>query len=384
MIRPISIDLPSHALSSEERFVLSQVTGLVSFPELIAVSGMDAEKLHAIVDSLVARGALEIVPEARRDTLRSGAEWLDGTPAASDDDTLSDAVADDADGAGVALSVAGVTDVGRSRSNNEDAFAVIDLTSSEVVDLSAGAIVVAGERGVLLAVSDGMGGENAGEVASGLVLDAMRVHLTQPTTFGDAADALASAAHEANARVTMAAEDPSRSGMGATLIAVLIRGGYAVTAEVGDSRAYVLRGGTLTRLSKDQTHVQLLVEQGLLTPEQAQASRAKNVVLQACGKVPELVVAQRRLVLRQDDRLLLCSDGLTLHVTELEIEAVLTSVPSAADACATLVGMANERGGQDNVTVLLADVSGPPPPAEDETVQRALMVVRDFASVESP
>jgi serine/threonine protein phosphatase PrpC len=257
---------------------------------------------------------------------------------------------------------------------------VADLTDKGVLEgLGAQCAIDVGARGVLLAVSDGMGGENAGEVASAMVLETMNAYLRDNDPSADPAATLAAAVNDANAKVLAAAEQRELSGMGATLIAFLVSGGSAFTAEIGDSRAYVLRQGNLTQLSKDQTHVGLLVAQGILKPEDAKKSRAKNVILQACGKLPELVVAQRSFPVRRGDRLLLCSDGLTLHVEDREIEEVLVSVASPDEASAKLVAMANERGGKDNVTVLVANVEGAAPPAgPDDTIEGALTVLREF------
>ena len=165
--------------------------------------------------------------------------------------------------------------------------------------------------------------------------------------------------------------------MGATLVALIIEGESAHVAEVGDSRAYVLRRGELTQITKDQTQIQILLDQGLLTPETAKLSRAKNIVLQAIGKTPDLIVAQRRLGLRDGDRLLLCSDGLTGHVADAEIAQVLGSATSLAHACAQLVTMTNERGGRDNVTVIAASIAGGA--RGHETVEQTLTTIRAFS-----
>jgi serine/threonine protein phosphatase PrpC len=232
---------------------------------------------------------------------------------------------------------------------------------------------------MLLLVCDGMGGENAGEIASALAVEVISSHLSSSKE-PDAAVALRAAVDHANELVVAAADEPDKKGMGTTVVAVLIRDGEAYTAEVGDSRAYVLRGGALTQITKDQTYVQLLLDQGLMTPETIKGSMAKNVVLQALGKAPELIVAQRRLALRGGDRVLVCSDGLSSFVTEVEICDVLMSHESVHAACSKLVAMANERGGKDNVTVVMALVSDPlPPPGANESVAEMLSTLRAYA-----
>jgi serine/threonine protein phosphatase PrpC len=391
-IRARSFEQKRVALSPEEGFVLSRVIEPLLLADLVAVSGIAEDRLVAIVDRLASQGVLDVVENARRDTTpspvtpeqlaESGILPVIANDCRAHGNGLADTgVADESHASGVALALCGISHIGAVRSNNEDALAVLDLTSGVPIEVTqGGTIVVSGPRGILLAVSDGMGGENAGEVASALVLDTIRAQLAAQFRDEDPAGAFAAAVHEANARVKAAGEEPGRVGMGATLVGVLISGGgTAFTAEVGDSRAYVLRIGALTRLTKDQTPVHFLIEQGVLTAEEAKRSAAQNIVLQACGKGSELVVAQRQLELRQDDRLLLCSDGLTLHVSDEEIQTILASVPSVEEACAKLIALANDRGGKDNVTVLLADVAGPlPPPQGGAGVADTLVTIREL------
>jgi serine/threonine protein phosphatase PrpC len=286
----------------------------------------------------------------------------------------------------VVLAMYGVTDMGVVRTNNEDAFAVLDLTTSALIDVtSAVGGRPVGPRGVLLAVSDGMGGENAGEVASALTLETIQQVFAAGGADSDAASTLASAVQTANVRVAEAASEPGRDGMGATFVAVLIEGSVLYTAEVGDSRAYVLRQGTLTQISKDQTQIQILLDQGLMTRETAKLSRAKNIVLQAIGKTAELTVAQRRLDLKHGDRILLCSDGLTGHLEDAEIGQLLASGVSLEDACTELVAMTNARGGKDNVTVVLAEVFAPTlAPRADDTVEATISTTCAFSIGDPP
>jgi protein phosphatase len=193
---------------------------------------------------------------------------------------------------------------------------------------------------------------------------------------GKPADALAASIEASNVSVIDAAKEPGREGMGATVVAMLVIGGEAITAEVGDSRAYLVRDGSATLVTKDQTYVQLLLDQGILTPETVQNSRAKNVVLQAIGKADVVTVAQRRIALRQGDVLLLCSDGLTAYVNEPEIAETLQG--SLAAGCARLVAMANERGGKDNVTVVAARVDGAlDAPSPGEPVASTITTIRE-------
>ncbi len=268
----------------------------------------------------------------------------------------------------------GVTHVGVVRKNNEDCFLLVDLTES--AELTHPSSVEVGAKGVLCTVSDGMGGENAGEVASALTVAAIRDYV-QAGLHEDPGEALAASVVHANKKVIEAATEPERSGMGAAVVSVLVRDGVAHLTEVGDCRAYLFRGGAFTQLTKDQTHVQVLIDQGLMTPEAAKKSRAKSVVLQAVGKQEELSVTQRALTLREGDRMLLCSDGLTVNVTDLEIaDKVGGPLEGAVEA---LVALANARGGIDNVTVVIIEVTGALQPSHpEERVQETLKTVREF------
>jgi serine/threonine protein phosphatase PrpC len=278
------------------------------------------------------------------------------------------------------FSVCGLTDVGAVRKNNEDALAVVDLSTLETVPLSeAPRLLEVGPRGILAVVSDGMGGEKAGEVASALTIEAMRASLEAASADTDAEARICAAVTHANDRVREAATQGEREGMGATAIAFLTDGRQLWTAEVGDSRAYLLRDGRLHQISKDQTYLQVLVERGVVDPVILQASKAKNVVLQAVGKAPELSIAQTKVALRRGDAILLCSDGLHGLVPDEEIEAVLTSCPD--EAASLLVALANERGGNDNVTVLITTMNDDSLPLAlpGEEVSDTCVVLRPYS-----
>lgn len=156
--------------------------------------------------------------------------------------------------------------------------------------------------------------------------------------------------------------------MGATLTAVLFRGPLAYIAEVGDSRAYLLRGGSICQVTRDQSYVQLLVDAGILTPQQAVESPQKNIILQVMGQKDELRVEVGRIEIRQGDRFLLCSDGLSNCVRDEEILRMAAAPAPIDAACAELVDAANRGGGEDNITVVLAEVWGDhlPAPADGE------------------
>ncbi len=277
---------------------------------------------------------------------------------------------------GIGLEVFGRTDIGKVRERNEDAFVIADLMRSSPVHAMRKPLEVElGVYGVLLAVSDGMGGAQAGAVASALTLQSLQREISAADRTV-AATALTESVQRANHKVWDAASALGREGMGATLTAVLIDGRRAYVAEVGDSRAYVLRSGRLVALTHDQSVVQLMLDAGTLTREQALNFPYKNVIAQAIGTSPKVVVALNRFTLRRGDRLLLCSDGLTGKVSDDELASVVASTPILDAVAGRLVDLANARGGDDNVTVLLADMHGdglPLPMAEErvslETVQ---------------
>lgn len=271
------------------------------------------------------------------------------------------------------------TDVGRVRDANEDACSITELHSGLLIDaFDADRCVDVGSRGLLLALSDGMGGHAAGEVASALVLEVLQAEL-QRTADGPIAHLLEAAVLRANGAVHEAAERTDRHGMGATLVAVFVRGAQAYIAEVGDSRAYLLRGPRLRQITRDQSMVQLLVDQGVLTAREARTAPGRNVILQAMGLEPDVRVAIGRLDLRKTDRLLLCSDGVSNALTDDELRQIMTE-SRPREACETMIALANERGGHDNQTVIIADVHGEAlaAPAEFETVTSTYEVLQSF------
>ena len=258
----------------------------------------------------------------------------------------------------VGLKVFGRSDIGRVRLKNEDAFVIADLMQSEPIQAMTAAVALnVDSRGVLLAVSDGMGGAQAGEVASALTLSALRLEM--PGGEGGTAEAaLAASVVRANEKVWTTAVDTGRQGMGATLTAVLIHGRRAYVAEVGDSRAYVLRGRRLIQLTRDQSYVQDLIDSRAITREEAKTTPLRNAITQAIGTDPNVVVVLNRFTLRQGDRILLCSDGLSGKVQDDEMRRELMATANLETACVRLIELANSRGGEDNITVVLAETEG--------------------------
>jgi PPM family protein phosphatase len=276
----------------------------------------------------------------------------------------------------VELHVAARTDAGRQRPHNEDAFLAADLTSGDTFAGGAwvGDISV-GDCGALLAVSDGMGGAQAGDVASGLVVSSLAEALAAQSVARPSLDRFTGAVEDVH-RTVFAQACKRGIDMGATLTAIYVRGSRAYVAEVGDSRAYLVRAGRIAQLTQDQSLVQMLVNRGVVRQEDAHESPFRNVILQAMGYQPRVSVALGRLELRRHDCLLVCSDGLSGELRDPEIRDVILSSRDLGVAAERLIALANERGGRDNVTAVLAGVSGDLPlPSRREPVERTFRVL---------
>jgi serine/threonine protein phosphatase PrpC len=282
------------------------------------------------------------------------------------------------------LTVCGATDFGMKRETNEDAFVIADLTGKSLVTTGPLTRFEIGARGVLLAVSDGMGGHDAGEVASALVVESLPPAMVRADARAvGGGDALVEqAVKSANRTVWEASHVPGRQKMGATLTAMYLEGATVHIAEVGDSRAYLLRGGQLVQVTRDQSYVQALVDSGAIKPDEAAVSPCRNIILQAMGQKPDVQVALGRLSLRQRDCFILCSDGLTNKVTPDEMRAIILGSPSMDVACTRLIARANEKGGEDNITVVMGGVSGDLPAfVGGEAISDTLEQVQEFVSV---
>jgi protein phosphatase len=221
------------------------------------------------------------------------------------------------------------TDTGRQRNANEDAYFA---------------------RAPLFAVADGMGGAQAGEVASRLAAESF-----EPVHRGDESPEayLRAIARTANARIhRLAQTDSSRSGMGTTLTAAIVEDDEVSFAHVGDSRAYLFRDGELKLLTSDHSLVEELRRQGRLTEEQAEDHPQRSIITRALGPDREVEVDTMTYQARAGDVYLLCSDGLTTMIREDRIAAVLGAAESLDDAVSSLVREANEAGGRDNITVI--------------------------------
>ncbi|HRH18569.1 MAG TPA: Stp1/IreP family PP2C-type Ser/Thr phosphatase [Aquabacterium sp.] len=244
------------------------------------------------------------------------------------------------------------TDTGRIRNNNEDSVAM---------DPAAGVAVLA----------DGMGGYNAGEVASQMACDFILGEMvrwlfeaSKSATDADVKRAMDICVDNANRAIfTAANSNPTFAGMGTTLVVTVVRPGRVLIGHIGDSRAYRLREGRLQQVTKDHSLLQEQIDAGILTPEQAAVSANKNLVTRAVG-VEDFVLLETRVHDVQDgDTLLMCSDGLSDMIQDREIEEIMGSTSDLSDMAARLISAANASGGRDNIAVMLIRAHGASEPA---------------------
>jgi PPM family protein phosphatase len=223
------------------------------------------------------------------------------------------------------------TDTGRQRRNNEDAYFA---------------------RSPLFAVADGMGGAQAGEVASHLAVEVLEQGL--PDGDGSIEERLRARVQEANARInSLSRSDDRRAGMGTTLTVAYVGEDELTVAHVGDSRLYRLRDGTFERLTDDHSLVEELVRRGKLTPQEADDHPQRSIVTRALGPEEAVEADSFTWPARDGDVYLVCSDGLTSMVDEATVGEIVSGSPTLADAGRTLIDAANEAGGRDNITVVL-------------------------------
>lgn len=228
-------------------------------------------------------------------------------------------------------------------------------------------------RAPLFVVADGMGGAQAGEVASRVAAEAFAAGLPDD---GSPEERLARRVLEANARIhRLSREDRERAGMGTTLTAAYVTEEEIALAHVGDSRAYLFRDGELTRLTRDHSLVDELVRRGKLTEEEAAEHPQRSIITRALGPEPDVEVDTRTYRAQDGDVLLLCSDGLTSMISEQRIAELLAAAGDLGEAGRTLVDAANDAGGRDNITVVLvrleAVAAGAPPTAAEHTTAPA-------------
>lgn len=277
--------------------------------------------------------------------------------------------------------------IGRVRKGNEDNYLLLNLSNTKVWTSSQepNDFIIESQNfeiddtGLVLAVSDGMGGALAGEVASQMAVDTVSKKLIdddpEKTITPDGYDEsligkLYDATIYANYLIHQQGRtDPQFQGMGATFTGIGITREAVDLIQIGDSRAYLIRNGKIYQVTKDQSLVQQLIDAGQIQPEEAETHTLKNVILQALGAQSEIYPVSARLLPRRGDILLLCSDGLSNKVSGSGLQRIVLENQNQLElACAELVKEANERGGEDNITVIIARLAGDelPEPSENE------------------
>jgi protein phosphatase len=267
--------------------------------------------------------------------------------------------------------------VGRVRRGNEDNYLLLNVTDSRAwtSEQTASEFVIETQNfevdsnGIVLAVSDGMGGALAGEVASKMAVESVcekllnedtDATLTPESYHYNLISKLYNATVYANYLVHQQGRtDPQFQGMGATFTGIGLTPDGVDIIQVGDSRAYLIRNGKIYQITKDQSLVQQLIDAQQISAEEAETHTLKNVILQALGAQNEIYPVSARLTPSQNDVLLLCSDGLSNKVSAANMQKlVVENIDKLELACAELVKEANENGGEDNITVVLAKLSG--------------------------
>ena len=271
----------------------------------------------------------------------------------------------------VVIQVFAQTDVGRTREHNEDSYIVANLSGGEPLRFERLVEQPADSTATLFMVADGMGGAAAGEVASATAVDVVLRHLREGLTGRGAltpdelVTELSKAADVANWSIFQhAVSRPELRGMGTTATIAALLHDTLYLAQVGDSRAYLVRDGVATQLTKDQSLMQKLIEAGELTEEQASHSERRNIILQALGPEPNVKLDLTFQKLRRGDVLILCSDGLSGLVRAEQIAQVVNEELDLSVACDRLIAMANDLGGPDNITVVAARFEGHGLPAQ--------------------
>jgi PPM family protein phosphatase len=267
--------------------------------------------------------------------------------------------------------------IGRVRKGNEDNYLLLDISEAKAWTSSQddGDFVIESQQfeiddnGVVMAVSDGMGGALAGEVASTMAVETVSEKLLDQdldeTIVADDADHhLISRLHDATVFANylihqQGRSDPQFQGMGATFTGIGVTPAGADVIQVGDSRAYLVRNGKIYQITKDQSLVQQLIDAQQITAEDAETHTLKNVILQALGAQNEIYPVSARVKPCRNDVFLLCSDGLSNKVGAADMQRIVVqNFEQLQNACVELIREANENGGEDNITVVLAKFSG--------------------------
>lgn len=259
----------------------------------------------------------------------------------------------------VTSTLIGITDRGRVRENNEDNFVLGYPKTGQRLAERCRVTLPVENNNLLCIVSDGMGGARAGEIASRLTVEILMQEIPRLPAILAPQSRLEAAIEAANFAIWCEQrKDPKLVGMGATVTALFIDRGRAYIGEIGDSRAYLIRNNTIKQLTIDQTMLQAMLDAGMMNAQSAEKSLHRNVLLQAMGQEEHLQVACSSLRVQTGDIFLLCSDGLTGKVKEQEMYETVVNARSLDDAARQLINLANERGGDDNITVVMVKLEG--------------------------
>ena len=244
-----------------------------------------------------------------------------------------------------------LTDVGRTRKIDEDSILAADLSFGVNSESS---------KFFLLAVADGMGGHAKGEEASKIALNAISRSVI-PDLLNDTpfTELLEKGIQNANQDILdYTAKHPESSGMGTTSVCAIVEGNQVHLANVGDSRAYVISDDEIRRVTKDHSFVQSLVDRGEITEVESREHPQKNVITKAIGIGTSIEADTMRLTLDSDESLLLCCDGVIAHLPDDDIHKIIRDSPDPQTACQEIVDMANERGGSDNISLIILSSEG--------------------------
>jgi len=242
------------------------------------------------------------------------------------------------------MRIYGITDIGKARSINQDSYAVEVLEDAET--------------GILL-VCDGMGGVKGGEIASSIavrtIMDSLRVKLKPKMSRQNIKNALEEAIKRANSNiVSRALEEHELLGMGTTCVCAIVCDNNITLANVGDSRAYVIENEKLRQVTEDHSLVNDMVKAGEISPQEALMHPKKNIITRALGVDEDIEIDYFNVDVKDDMYVILCSDGLTNEVSDIEICYEVVNSITEKDACEALKDIANKRGGHDNITIVVA------------------------------
>jgi PPM family protein phosphatase len=259
--------------------------------------------------------------------------------------------------------VSGRTDIGKCRNLNEDGFLIATIPSGQEQSTKNDSPE---DESILIIVADGVGHPDAGSFASRLIRDYLLEELKINPRSNQSVEVLRSAVEKSNTHL-YEKNRAEQSYISSTITAVLIERQVATVAQIGDTRAYLVRDKQLVQVTIDQTLIDVLWRKGLLTEEEKKKHTYSNVVLQALGVTSEIKIGLTQFQLAQNDRVLLCSDGLWRKVSDNEISGILNSNFRVDEACEELIENALDKGGDDNITVVIAEATGEDLPEQAES-----------------